>query len=486
MIEKLEQAMSILEDIADIRFDYLGETDAELTDYTDGLVVVGWEESDETFIARAGPRFGDDHSQDVSRVGYATYFDGSVRFNSSSLSDQTLVVFIHELIHLLGLGHSENPVSIMHNDSFYYELPQPDDIDALQALYGPPDEFVRPNLELQFSSDNPPPGVAVNFNSGFYLYDPESSDGEGESTIITEIDLDEDLSRDDLIKHRISWSGISDVDDVVSFHVVSPNGYTRFRYSTPATFSSAVWRVILGDVDILSNEPGTWKIVYTVEDEFLAEADLEVISDGPDYNRTPVVEVDIESSGEGTFEIQVSATDEEEDEIEINWNYPDSIQDQELVNGRILNLEPGSNPVQLFIEVRDNVERDDDSVSSGSSHGDGYGALVNKYLVTPAEPLVPTFFTATNIFHIPAYEHNGSIKTANLKLTALEGVVLKFIEEESLENFNNEAAFEIDSETNQLTIPRLIVNDNGFLAEFNDVRFRLLVDSQPLKIELLE
>jgi peptidoglycan hydrolase-like protein with peptidoglycan-binding domain len=66
-----------------------------------------------------------------------------------------LNVAIHEIGHLLGLDHSNNPEAIMF--AFYDDAVdrlQPDDIDGIQALYGRPAGVLPIRGELQHSGDS--------------------------------------------------------------------------------------------------------------------------------------------------------------------------------------------------------------------------------------------------------------------------------------------------------------------------------------------
>ncbi|MES2603586.1 MAG: matrixin family metalloprotease, partial [Pseudomonadota bacterium] len=110
----------------------------------DGQVRIFWAQIGDA-AGLAGPDFGD---YDENR-GYFPYFDGVVKLNqdpSTWDNDEELVsTLTHEFGHLIGLGHSENPLSIMYANPYNnLNHPREDDIRAAQALYGAGTSTVDP------------------------------------------------------------------------------------------------------------------------------------------------------------------------------------------------------------------------------------------------------------------------------------------------------------------------------------------------------
>lgn len=139
IVEKnLQIAFGILENLADLHFDYRGVTSSRVSDTWDNVVVIGWEYSGDSFAGRASALSSLAYV-DKLRLGYYPFIDGSVTFNSRYNEIPSVQLITHEVMHMLGLGHSDSPASIMHPYSYLYDFPQTDDIAGLQAMYGPPD-----------------------------------------------------------------------------------------------------------------------------------------------------------------------------------------------------------------------------------------------------------------------------------------------------------------------------------------------------------
>jgi len=104
----------------------------------DSVVSITWVRTNESFAGRAGPLSGtyDD------RLKYHPYVDGTIELRSNSNwsdSNRLIRVLVHEIGHLVGLGHSENPQSLMFANPYNrLQHPTEDDIRAVQTLYGPP------------------------------------------------------------------------------------------------------------------------------------------------------------------------------------------------------------------------------------------------------------------------------------------------------------------------------------------------------------
>jgi hypothetical protein len=113
-----------------------------------------WRKTNTKLAGQAGPAYSCT-AQDVIDNGYCPYSDGTGRFNNNSanvtwdtgVTDFTerkfLQVATHEFMHLVGIGHSDVAESIMYADPYTnLQHLRPDDIEALQAMYGPPDTII--------------------------------------------------------------------------------------------------------------------------------------------------------------------------------------------------------------------------------------------------------------------------------------------------------------------------------------------------------
>jgi hypothetical protein len=142
-LKLLTESAQRWEKVSGIRFEILPAGNyvndrSKLRAERDGVVSITWVETDERFAGRAGPLFGSYDDQ----LKYYPYVDGTITLNSKptwSGADRLTRVLVHEIGHLIGLGHSENPQSLMFANPYNsLQHPTEDDIRAVQTLYGPP------------------------------------------------------------------------------------------------------------------------------------------------------------------------------------------------------------------------------------------------------------------------------------------------------------------------------------------------------------
>ena len=86
--------------------------------------------------------------------------------------------------------------------------------------------------------------------------------------------------------------------------------------------------------------------------------------------------------------------------------------------------------------------------------------------------------------HLPSLNAGGQVVSANLKLTGLPGAVFKLLEFDPMANFTGTAGASIDLATGKLTMPRVIISDNGATSALNDISMTLVADSQPVRFEV--
>lgn len=481
MLQNIKTAFEIIEHVAGIKFEFVGETQKEVLNFDDEFVVMGWEASTESFAARAGPR-GTYLIYDRIRLGYYPYTDGRVSFNSSAKSDYDVPLIVHELLHLLGFGHSDNPVSIMTPDRAAINTLQEDDVAGLQSVYGPPDVYRNPREVVQIA-DGPVAGISVvEDGTGFFIRPANSGVFTDQKPLSV---LDSSHSAEDWVIFRTRFSSIPSGTKLTD-HFKDPLG--NQIVGTPYTLSitSGYMWFYLGSVNTVRKFPGTWQADVTVAGTRVSQGRLIVNSESVKYNKSPSASLRVDHENDLNFFLDLTITDREGDSSIIDWMLPTI---GTYYNGPLSTsfwkVPVGIGATQVFGQVRDSIDRDPAVVREGSAYGTGFGAVVSRWVANPAEPGIPTFYADSGILHIPSLDLEGTMITANFKLTALNGIVLKFLEFDPLLKFSGTPAGQYNSSNGTLTLSKLIVYDQGQKFQFNNAVFRILPDSSPLKVELI-
>ena len=392
----LQQSLSEIENVAGVEFQFVGvDANAGILDFDDDVVTVGWADIGGS-AGLAGPASGCT-GQEFTALGYCQYVDGSVRFNNNILgidwdqgsvaaSELVLIqVATHELLHLLGIGHSEQPISIMYANP-YTNLSHlhADDIDALQSLYGPSDTPADPETYTPPLDQNPD-GLDDNFlSTNLAPFGPEiTSIGDGDQSTFV----------------GLEWESGFGQQPPVEVFVVDPDGFNYkievdekectnqpgclFWFSTVRT-------------EVLKTYPGTWLFYVVVNGELVDTHSLDVQFTPPVINTPPdsMLEFDV-VAGEAPLTVNATLTvtgDAEGDNVSATWHIP-TFGDADVDFGgssgqdfRQITFNTDGE-YEIYVEVSDDAPRYDNP-GEGADAGDGFQVLHRQVIsVGPQGPV---------------------------------------------------------------------------------------------------
>ncbi|MBF0438519.1 MAG: matrixin family metalloprotease [Magnetococcales bacterium] len=378
MVVLLKEAMAEWEGVSGVKFSYQGiNSTAKMDNDADQLVVVAWGNASGA-AAKAGPSRSYSTGSDRS-LGYDPYTDGSVVISDTydwtengqltqSLSEKLLKkVLVHEVGHLIGLGHSDNPVSIMYANP-YNNIGHlmPDDIAAAQDMYGLPTTAVTVPVYV-------PPTTTKTIFSSSLLY-LQSSGDKVAVTSITDATADSDTL---YLKLQFKGPFTQDVQIVVT----DPSGYAIQEIA--ATLTCSVNNICtrsygVGYLDILKSISGSYH-AYVVADNQLVADHAVTVATNLTWNRPPVASLALTATS-GTAPLSVggtvTATDPENNTIAVTWHIPgQGAVVQSNFSGSATRTITFDTPGQyeLFVAVSDNGSRytGTSKNSPASSAGEG-------------------------------------------------------------------------------------------------------------------
>lgn len=469
----LRKSFATIEGIADIKFDYSGVSADPAADAANNVVVIAWFTQEGNTLATAGPAVSFDTAEFV-KIGYFPFTSGSFDFNSVH-GDPTVSTSVHELLHLLGLAHSDNPVSLMRPEDSRFNEPQADDIAALQAMYGPPDILTIPNLAITLNPASSG-GIVVDTAGSQFLLGAETETGGFAEAPVQSIVAG--AVAGSIVTLQLAHTGTTP-DAALAVYLTDPNGHTNLIPNTSLDLASGNTFITLDSFDILSAVAGDWMVTVGNGGSQIAKFTLPVDVIPNTDNKNPVAALTKTSIGNNQFTLAMTASDPEGDALKFRWNIPGQ---GELTDAAAtLNVTAQSpNPVLAFGQVQDaGIKRTNEGPETT-----GFGALFSRYIVQPAEENMPTFYVQEKILHLPTLNAGGLVISANFKLTALPGIVFKLVEFDVVSGFIGTAGSSVDLATGILNMPTIIVSDNGATQAIPNVNLRLDPTSQPIKFGL--
>jgi hypothetical protein len=396
----------------------------------DGIVRVSWGAIGDA-AGRAGPLggfFDDD-------LGYFPYEDGTIELNNGTdviENDFDLVnVLVHEVGHLIGLGHSDNPDSVMYANPYnFLRYPREDDIRAVQVLYGPPAAAIDVDNPIPAWVYTPPPQASAATTQ--FLFKPNSHPSSGSGAYFrvgssTVTSITSSTADNQFVNFAAGVGGsTSAINVAATFIVVDPAGYMYSKRDWTLNCnanSSCVEFMSLTETQIMKTIPGTWK-VYVVNEatnQTLASATIPV-NTTVSFNRPPTATITAAAgSTPARANFTITATDPDGDAIEVVWHPPgligfDTDVRSTFASGGSASLSANfslTGTYSFFVEVRDNRPRYGDGADS-SAAGDGFQTLMKVTVTLPAAA-IQVATTAETTTTVPSTAPSQSVLSAVAK-----------------------------------------------------------------------
>jgi hypothetical protein len=362
-VKIIHEAFAEWENISGIHFDFLGVTNDELENYEDNRVVIAWTDL-EGAVGMAGPR---KNYEDYYTLGYYPYVDGAVRLHSDPKDTEywswwyLKSILVHELGHVIGLGHSDNPFSILYADygtkTFIgFEIPlMQDDIEAAQALYGRPDNVIPPAVFSPPSND-----FNASISDDFLFISETYKNKNNHITNITDATV---VSNKDYLYLNFDFQNFP-IEDV-QFITINPSGYIYNQYTSSLNIQNGRSRIAwIGRARNIKAFPGIWRIYAISGNKTLFSRYIEVNTSSPEWNRPPKASLFL-SNTQKEAPLTVTATvydisDSEGDKTSVIWHVPGeyatTVEDVKAQTSKTINF-PLPGTYTIYAEINDDAPR---------------------------------------------------------------------------------------------------------------------------------
>jgi hypothetical protein len=403
-VAQFQEALDELEGVSGLTFVQLADDPAaDISDFGDGVVVVGWASLGGATAGQAGPA-SSCSGQDIIDLGYCQYVDGSVKFDNDGSTTWDKVaadvterffqlIATHELMHLVGIGHSEVAQSIMFANPYTnLHHPREDDINGLQSLYGEPDQLSQSPIYM------PPAAGANPLQNSFFSLSDDMFNPAG------------DIDGSETATHLgLAWTVLDGHTDDLTFVVTDPHGfYFRGRLDDRDCSSAStctLWTTF-ASLDGIILFPGVWT-AYFIYNGQLAATESVTVTTNPVFDQAPdsTLTHDV-LYGPAPLKVQMTLDvtgDNEGNAVDATWHIP-TVGEIALDSGNF----PGSagtstqtvtfdtpGEYEIYVEVNDDWTRYG-SPGAGDEAGPGFRTLYRRVVrVAKVSDDVTTFGDVT-------------------------------------------------------------------------------------------
>jgi len=401
----LEEATQKWELVSGINFNITGvDSDAPDDDNLDnnsqdGLVRIYWNALGGS-AGRAGPGIGFYDSD----VGYYPYYDGTLELNDNpdswDSSNELLETLVHELGHLIGLGHSDNPDSVMYANPYnHLNNPREDDIRAVRALYGlgtlDIEDISQPISQWVYE---PLPMAPASATEDLFKANLVTDTGAfielGDDVPLTDVNANTADGLTVFFSYGLGPSN-SDINIDASVVFVDPFGYVYDDRQTvlecEANFSCGRG-LSISSTSVLKTIPGDWTVYIVDNDnqqtllEFPFSVNTQV-----SFNQAPQAEITVEGISNTSINVSLAVSDAESDDITVIWHPHGNLGDQDndgfldtevrdsAQSGQVVSRDINflnADTHTLYIELIDDSDRYNGSNAGSGPSGDGFQSLI--------------------------------------------------------------------------------------------------------------
>lgn len=350
ILASIQAAMSNWNLGCGVRFEYLGTTSAGVVN-KDGKSVIGWGDA-KGFSGYTN--FWWDGNQQIS--------EGDIVLNAASLTDGSSLqaIVTHELGHLLGLTHSDQPRSIMFANPYhtgaYQTLPKGDDYAACALLYGSAGV-------ASYSDLGSLPTVASTGSVSFAITTSAPTASRPASSLS---DLPSSLGGK---VYFTAYFNNLPVGDTLTLRLVTPDGYPYYEYALTNKYSGSAYLYTVTDFSgepAMRRLPGDWQVQLLDQNQLLGRQSFSVAGNYP-APAVPSLALLATSNADGSTNLTAQTLSAGESPGQISW-----LLDQRVLgNGSALTTSPGAGVHSLWLLANSGNSRYSGGSSGSSAQDNG-------------------------------------------------------------------------------------------------------------------